>query len=86
MYPPHYPLYPYPTVDQPYNSSPIWLETDLVKLLRLFFKWLMDQLGFNNKQQREILKLIKVRLMQEMRNIDTLKALKWEGEGMTNKI
>jgi len=43
-------------------------------------------LGFNNKLQREILKPIKTKLIKEMWNINTLKASKREGEGMTNKI
>ena len=86
MYPPHYPLYPYLTVNQSYNSSPVWSEIDPVKLLRFFFKWLMDQLGFNNEQQREIFKPIKVRLIEEVWNINTLKALKRKGEGITNEI
>lgn len=86
MYPPHYPPYPYPTVDQPQNSSPVRSETDPVELLGFFFKWLADQPGFNNEQQREILKSIKIRLMDEMWNIDTLKASKREGEGMTNEL
>ena len=38
IYPLYYPPHLYLTVDQPYNSSPVWLEIDPVKLLRFFFE------------------------------------------------
>lgn len=77
---------PYPTGEQPRNSSPVRSETDPVELLGIFFDWLMEQPGFNTHQQREILEPIKQKLMEDMWNIDTLKVSKKEGEGMTNAI
>jgi len=76
----------YSAPNQPQISSPVRSETDPVELLGLFFDWLIEQPEFSNAKQREILKPIKEKLMEEMWNIDTLKASNREGEGMTNKI
>ena len=52
-YPPPQPYYPYPPpyvgVEPPQNSSPIRSETDPIKLLSQFFKWLAHELGFCSK-------------------------------------